>query len=69
MTEKQIDRALNLATRVVMAVERWIERECPESDETTEATISRVGNSTRPQSVEEYQAFESETKSRRNRIA
>ena len=60
MTAKQIDRVLDILDRAVKVAERWADREYPQIDETEEATISRVGDRTRPQSPEEYKAFESE---------
>lgn len=60
MTAKQIDRLLSILDRAVKVAERWADREYPESDETTEATISRVGERNRPQTIEEYNAFEPE---------
>ena len=60
MTAKQIDRIFDILDRAVKVAERWADREYPETDENTEATISRVGDQTRPQTVEEYKAFEPE---------
>lgn len=60
MTTKQIDRLLDILDRAVKVAERWADREYPEVDENTEATISRVGDRTRPQTIEEYNAFEPE---------
>lgn len=60
MTAKQIDRLLGILDRAVKVAERWADREYPEIDETTEATISRVGERTRPQTIEEYNSFEPE---------
>jgi len=60
MTSKQIDRLIDVLDRAVKAAERWADREYPETDETTEATISRVGERTHPQTIEEYNAFEPE---------
>lgn len=60
MTTKQLYRLIDILDRAVKVAERWADREYPEIDETAEATISRVGDRTRPQSPEEYKAFESE---------
>ena len=60
MTAKQLDRLLEILDRAVKVAERWADREYPQIDETTEATISRVGDRRTPQSPEEYRAFESE---------
>lgn len=60
MTSKQLDRLLSILDRAVKIAERWADREYPETDETAEATLSRVGERTRPQTVEEYNAFEPE---------
>lgn len=58
MTTKQIDRLLGILDRAVKVAERWADREYPQSDESTEATISRVGDRRTPQSVEDYNSFE-----------
>lgn len=60
MTSKQLDRLLSIFDRAVKVAERWADREYPEIDENTEATISRVGERTPPQTIEEYNAFEPE---------
>ena len=60
MTTKQLDQLLSILDRAVKVAERWADREYPETDENTEATISRVGDQTRPQTVEEYKTFEPE---------
>ena len=59
MTVKQIDRLLDIIDRAVKVAERWADREYPIANE-EEATISHVGDRSRPQSVEEYQNFEPE---------
>lgn len=58
MTGKQIDRALDIAERLIKVVERWSIEEYPEANETPAATISRVGDRSTPQSIEEYHSFE-----------
>jgi hypothetical protein len=60
MTSKQLDRIISILDRAVKVAERWADREYPQIDETTEATISRVGDRRTPQSPEEYRSFESE---------
>jgi hypothetical protein len=60
MTGKQIESLLSILDRAVKVAERWADREYPVADEDTEATISRVGDRTLPQSPEEYAAFEPE---------
>lgn len=60
MTPKQIDKLLSILDRAVKVAERWADREYPVIDEKTEATISRVGDRTLPQTVEEYRRFEPE---------
>lgn len=60
MTSKQLDRLLSILDRAVRVAERWANREYPESDETAEVTISQAGDRHRPQTLEEYKAFEPE---------
>ena len=60
MTSPQMNRLLDILDRVVKVAERWADREYPQIDENTKATISRVGERSRPQSVEAYNAFEPE---------
>jgi hypothetical protein len=60
VTGKQIDRLLDILERFAEVAERWADREYPQINETTEATISRVGDHRPPQSVEQYNAFEPE---------
>lgn len=60
MTAKQIDRLLSILDRAVKVAEHWADREYPESDETAEVTISHAGENHRPQTLEEYKAFEPE---------
>lgn len=60
MTGKQLDQLISILDRAVKVAERWADREYPQIDENTEATISRVGERTPPRSVEEYNRFEPE---------
>lgn len=60
MTAKQLDRMLSIIDRAVKVAERWADREYPIPDETTEVTISRVGDRPLPQSPEEYAKLEAE---------
>ena len=53
-----MNRLLDIIDRAVKVAERWADREYPLINENEEATISRVGDRQRPQSVEEYNAFE-----------
>ena len=59
MTPKQIDQLISILDRAVKVAERWADREYPTANE-EEATISRVGDRTLPQSPEEYHRFEPE---------
>lgn len=63
MTALQLNRLIDILERAVKVAERWADREYPQIDETTEATISRVGDRRTPQSPEEYKSFESEENS------
>jgi len=58
VTGIQLNRLLDILDRAVKIAERWADREYPQSDETVEATISRVGDRPLPQTVEEYKAFQ-----------
>lgn len=60
MTALQLNRLLDILDRAVKVAERWADREYPQIDESTEATISRVGDRPLPQTPAEYQAFEPE---------
>ena len=60
MTAMQLNRLIDILDRAVKVAERWADREYPLINENEEATISRVGDRQRPQSVEEYNAFEPE---------
>lgn len=59
MTAKQLDRLIDILDRSVKVAERWADKEYPLASE-EEATISCVGDRPLPQTVEEYEAFESE---------
>ena len=59
VTAMQLNRILDILDRAVKVAERWADREYPTANE-EEATISRVGDRTLPQSPEEYQRFEPE---------
>ena len=68
MTAKHLDRLIDILDRAVKVAERWADREYPQSDEATEASFSRVGDQPRPQSLEEYKAFEPEPSSLEKRL-
>ena len=60
MTNKQIDRFLDIFDRAVKVAERWAEREYPESNGNEECFISRVGEKHIPKTEAEYKEFEAE---------
>lgn len=55
MTAKQLDRLLMVFERIAAVAERWADMEYPVTNETHEATISRVGERPIPQSRAEYE--------------
>jgi hypothetical protein len=56
----QMSRFLDLLERAVAVAERWANAEYPIPDDKAEAEIYRQGEERRPETPEEYEAFESQ---------
>jgi hypothetical protein len=70
VTALQLNRLLDILDRAVKVAERWADREYPQIDEASkkELGIWRAGEMQKPQTAEEYAAFEPQSSSLEKRL-